>query len=379
MSNIKALQNIPEVSFIDNLTLEEVREEMFGDVTARYEELAGQSVELSAERRAEVLSFTSMIYQTLQRVDWAGKQNLLKYSVGAPLDNLAAYKGVLRKPASYASAHLQFAIQNARTSATGIPAGTRVSNLAGVYFMTTTYAEIPAGEMSVVIPAVALEAGATANDLPVGSINQIVDPVPYVYAVTNTTETSGGSDVEDDDQLTERVYLAPGSYSTAGSEAAYIYHAKNFRADVSHVSVFSNQPSSVIVMFLLDGELPGGHDIEAMEQYLSKKTVRPLADHVSVVPPDEVGYNIQLTYYIDRSNNANAAQIQTAVTQAIAEYKTWQREIGRDINPSQLIRKIMEAGAKRVELVEPTYTAVCEHEVSRVDAEAVIYGGMEEG
>lgn len=380
MSNIKELQNLPEVSFIDGLTLDEVREQMLRDYSERYEALTGQAAVLSDADpvRLLLLSFTQKFHHALQYVDWAGKKNMLKYAYGEALDNLAANKGLSRNPASYASTHLQFAVQNARSSATGIPAGTRVSNLAGVYFMTSTYAEIPVGEMSVVVPAVALEAGQAANGLPIGSINQIVDPVPYVYAVTNTTETSGGADVEDDDKFTERIYLHPSSYSTAGSEAAYIYHAKTYRADVSHVAVFSNQPGVVNVMFLLDGELPRGHDIEGMQEHLDAKTIRPLGDHVSVWIPDEVGYNINLSYYIDQADSAKAVQIQTAVEQAIADYKTWQREIGRDINPSQLIRKIMEAGAKRVEVAEPVYTPIGEHEVSRLDTKTVVYGGLEE-
>ena len=71
--------------------------------------------------------------------------------------------------------------------------------------------------------------------------------------------------------------------------------------------------------------------------------------------------------------------IQAAVAQAVEDYKTWQRTIGRDINPSKLVALIMEAGAKRVAVTAPTYTAVAATKVSALQGEAVIsYGGLED-
>lgn len=381
MSNIKELQNVPEVSFINDLTIQDVRDQMLRDYTAKYQEITGTGAELSDADpvRLVLLTVAQHFYQGLQYVDWAGKKNLLKYSYGTALDNLAANKGLKRNPASYASTILQFSMQNVRSSATGIPAGTRVSNLAGVYFMTSTYAEIPAGETAVTVPAVALEAGAVANELPVGSINQFVDPVPYMYEVTNITTSTGGTDIESDDNLTERVYLYPASFSTAGAEAAYIYWAKTFRADVSDVSAYSPEPGKVTVLFMLDTGAPNEEDIAGMTEHLSAKTIRPLTDRVTVQAPAPVGYNINLKYYIDAADSAKAISIQAAVTQAVAEYKAWQRIIGRDINPSQLIRAITNAGAKRVEVTEPAYIPVDSISIATLGTEAVTYGGLEEG
>lgn len=381
MSNIKELQNVPEVSFIDGLALQDVRDQIIRDYTEKYQELTGEGVVLSDADpvRLVLLTFAQQFYQGLQYVDWAGKKNLLKYSYGTALDNLAANKGIKRNPASYAETVVQFAMQNVRESATGIPAGTRVSNLAGVYFMTTSYAEIPIGETTVDVQAVALDAGVVANGLPIGSIDQIVDPVPYIYEVKNITASTGGTDAESDDKLTERVYLYPSSYSTAGAEAAYIYWAKTFRADVSDVNAYSPAPGKVTVLFMLDSGTPNAEDIASMTEHLSAKTVRPLTDHVTVQAPTPINYNINLTYYIDSADSAKAISIQTAVTQAVAEYKTWQRIIGRDINPSQLIRKIMDAGAKRVAVTAPVHTPVDSISIATLGTEAVTYGGLEVG
>lgn len=381
MSNIPELQNIPDVSFIDGLTLAQVRDQILQDYALKYQELTGESAELSDADpvRLVLLTFAQQFYQGLQYIDWAGKKNLLKYSYGEALDNLAANKGIKRNPASYATTTLRFSLQNARTSATSIPAGTRVSNMSGVYFMTSSYVEIPAGELTVTVQGVALEAGQAANGLPVGTIIQIVDPTPYIYTVTNTTASAGGADVESDADLTERIFLYPASYSTAGAEAAYNYWAKTYRADVSDVKAYSPAAGTVTVLFLLDGGLPTDSDVAGMTEHLSAKTVRPLTDRLTVQAPTVISYDINLAYYIDAADSAQATTIQAKVAAAIAEYKAWQQAIGRDINPSQLIRKVMDAGAKRVEVTTPVYTPVDAASVAVLGTESVSYAGLEEG
>ena len=381
MSNIPELQNVPELSFIDNLTLAQVREQILQDYATKYQELTGTDAVLSDADpvRLVLLTFAQQFYQGLQYIDWAGKKNLLKYSYGEALDNLAANKGIKRNPASYATATLQFSLQNARTSATSIPAGTRVSTNSGVYFMTSSYVEIPAGLLTATVQGVALEAGVTANNIPAGNIVQIVDPVPYIYTVTNTTTSVGGSDIEDDESLTERIYLYPSSYSTAGAEAAYIYWAKTYRPDVSDVKAYSPAAGQVTVLFLLDGGIPNSNDVEGMTEHLSAKTIRPLTDQLTVQAPTIVTYNLNLAYYIDSADSAQATAIQAKVAAAISEYKIWQQAIGRDINPSQLIRRVMEAGAKRVEVTSPVYAPVNPTSVAVAGTETISYGGLEEG
>jgi phage-related baseplate assembly protein len=179
--------------------------------------------------------------------------------------------------------------------------------------------------------------------------------------------------------LTERIFLYPSSYSTAGAEAAYIYWAKTYRSDVSDVMAYSPAAGKVTVLFLLDGGIPNSSDVAGMTEHLSAKNIRPLTDQLTVQAPTVVTYNLALAYYIDAADSAQATAIQAKVAAAIADYKTWQQAIGRDINPSQLIRRIMEAGAKRVEVTSPVYTPVNTTSVAVAGTETISYGGLEEG
>lgn len=115
-----------------------------------------------------------------------------------------------------------------------------------------------------------------------------------------------------------------------------------------------------------------------MEAYLSADTIRPIADRVTVSAPQETTYSIDMTYYIAQEDSARAATIQQAVAEAVTGYTKWQRKIGRDINPSELIRRVMDAGARRVELTAPVYTVVDAVEIARLSTQSVTYGGLEE-
>jgi phage-related baseplate assembly protein len=100
---------------------------------------------------------------------------------------------------------------------------------------------------------------------------------------------------------------------------------------------------------------------------------------VIVKAPETKTYDINMTYYIPSSMKAAVSTIQSDVDTAVSIYNTWQTEkIGRDINPSYLIQKVMEAGAKRVEVASPSFTVMDNYTVARTGTVNVIYGGIED-
>ena len=384
MSEISAIKNTPDISFIDNKTIEDVQSEMIADFEDYMTRIDGRAVTLgrASVHRAIINAAAVQIYLAMQYADRAGKQNLLKYSYGDYLDNLALLRGVERIPAKAATTTLKFTASAARASAIGIPQGTRVAAPDGtLYFQTTEYAEIPASATTVTVAAECTEAGAAANAVAAGELTTIVDPIPYVASVTNTTDAAGGAEIETDDALKERIYLAPNAYSTAGAADAYIYHAKQYSAAVGDVVASADHDAGEVnIVFLSsDGSAPGTEMIQGLTAYLSAKTIRPLTDKVVVAAPANANYSISLTYYISRADSAQAENIQSAVNAAISQYTTWQRSIGRDINPSKLTAMIIEAGAKRVVVSSPVYTKVNATSVANLSGTAsVTYGGLED-
>ena len=384
MSNISELANCPELNFIENMTLRETEEQLRALYTRYYREITGKEPELGAADPLNLLikAFAAMEYQTMQYADTKGRMELLKTSTGEALDALGALVGVSRKEPTRATATERFTLSEARGTVTAIPAGTRVKTEDGKYFNTLDYAEIAAGDLYADVVVQAEEAGADSAGLLAGAIKILVDPIPYIAGVSNTTESTGGLDTEDDDSLTRRIYLAPSVYSCAGPRDAYEYYAREWRGDVADVRVDSPNPDEVNIYFTIEDEngvrLPNSTELEDMKEYMSAETMRPLCDKVDCVAPDEVEYSISLTYWIAVSDQKSVSEIQNKVNKAVDDFQTWQRKLGRDINPTELIARMRAAGTKRVKLTAPQDETVEKAKLPQCTGVTVTYGGLED-
>ena len=384
MSNISELANCPELNFIENMTLRETEEQLRALYTRYYREITGKEPELGAADPLNLLikAFAAMEYQTMQYADTKGRMELLKTSTGEALDALGALVGVSRKEPTRATATERFTLSEARGTVTAIPAGTRVKTEDGKYFNTLDYAEIAAGDLYADVVVQAEEAGAGSAGLLAGAIKILVDPIPYNAGVSNTTESTGGLDTEDDDSLTRRIYLSPSVYSCAGPRDAYEYYAREWRGDVADVRTDSPQPNQVDIYFVIQDEerlrLPNPTELAEMKAYMSGESMRPLCDQVNCKAPEEVEYAISLTYWIGSSDQKSVSEIQSRVSAAVEEFQTWQRKLGRDINPTELIARVREAGAKRVKLTAPADTVVEKNELPKCTGATADYGGLED-
>ena len=90
-----------------------------------------------------------------------------------------------------------------------------------------------------------------------------------------------------------------------------------------------------------------------------------------------MSYDIALTYWIAASDQKSAGTIQAQVEAAIDAYESWQRKLGRDINPTELVYRVRAAGAKRVRVTQPADLAVDRTQLPRLNTRTVTYGGLE--
>ena len=217
---IEQIENLPDVSFIDGMSLDNMKANMRTWYRDKYRELHnGAELTIKSGERTDLMlnAVATQLYQLALYVDRSGKLNLLKYAYDEFLDNIAALKGITRKPATAAVVTMRFSLASAMASAVPIPAGTRVK-VDDLYFATDEYAEIPIGDTYIDVSCTCQTVGEDGNGYTPGEITTLSDNVAYIDSVTNTTTSDGGADIEDDEDLAERVYYAPGSYSTAGSE-----------------------------------------------------------------------------------------------------------------------------------------------------------------
>lgn len=366
------IKNLPEINFIDDETVSDIQKELVAAYEEKYALLTNKdtyTLPKASQMRILINATALLLYQALQYIDRAGKQGMLKYSYGDYLDNLAALKGITRKPAQAASVVVRFELEEVRESATAIPAGTRVSSGDDVYFETKEYTEIPAGSIAVDCKMSCLTAGTAGNGYEIGEISILVDPILYISKVSNTDISSGGTEIESDDDFKERIYLAPSAYSTAGTVEAYDYYVRNFSSLINDVSITTDESTAIVKIFIMlkDEKLPTDEFMTELKEYISSDEVKPLTDKIEVYKPTLVDYGINLEYYIAESDKKRATDIQKAVTEAVEKYQMWQSDkIGRDINPDKLKEYIMAAGAKRVKIQTPIYKILKETEIATI-------------
>lgn len=379
--SLKILENYPDISFIDGMTLDEMTEQMIKDFQEKYEEITGRGISLARADPVRLILYAAslQLYQGMQYIDSAAKQSFLKYAYGDFLENLGALKGVQRDSGACARTVMRFTLSAARETDTIIPMGTRITPGGKVFFYTEEEGLIPRGELSVELPAVCTDMGAGGNGYEAGDIKVLVDKIPYVAEVENIVKTSGGAETESDENLAERIYLAPSRYSVAGPDDAYKYWVKTYNPSISDVKVSSPVPGVVDIRFIVgDGDIPEPEMVQEVEKYLMDGKRRPLTDKVVVGIPEIHEYDVDIKYWINESDKTKETAVRRSVEEAVDGFIYWQMsKIGRDINPSMLNHMVVRAGAKRVEIAEPGFTIVGDTGLAVIRNRHVGYGGIE--
>lgn len=380
---IESVSEFPSVDFLDGADFNFFKNGMIKAFQDKKSELTNTTVVLQPADDQSIMLSAAATYMEwiMEHVQAAGEQTMLKDTWGEAEENKAAMVGLSRKDATAATTTLRFTLSEARDTVTSIPEGSTVSSTNGeIYFETTGYAEIPIGETSVDVPAECTLTGVIGNGYEAGSINSMTDIIAYVESVANTTTSAGGTDAESDDDLKERIFLAPSSFSVAGPDDAYIYWCKAYNSNIGNVVVDSPSPVVVNIYFVMkDGSLPEEEVIKGLSEFLQDGNIRPLTDKVTVAAPAIQTFDVNVKYYINSSDSSKAVTIQSDVDQAVADYITWQSQvIGRDINPDELVKRMVEAGAKRVEITSPVFTTVSNLSIPQIGSKTVSYGGVED-
>ena len=307
------------------------------------------------------------------------KQRTLQYARGPVLDAIGDRYSLTRAQPSHASAMFRFSVEVAQPQNIIIDAGTRITTDGSVYFATDQIAVLQAGKLSVGVQATCTEGGSAYNGFTTGTINTLVDLIPYISSAVNITTSVGGDDGEPytedgDNKFKERIRLAPATLSTAGPESGYRYFA--LAADPRIIDVAIDNPEANVIKIyplLAEGELPDEKILQKVEASCSGDKVRPMTDQVEALAPTAVQYDIEIKYYCTQDNEADTVKAVEAAGGAIERYNAWQTgALDRDINPDQLRRFVLcpdwesgLVGADRVDVVKPVYTEIGKHQVAK--------------
>lgn len=375
---MKLLGNLPDVQFVET-DIDEILSEMIDEFEGVYYQKTGKQKKLYPGDPIRIFIYTQALRELQLReiINNGMKQNLLAYASGEHLDHFAARYAIERFDESFAMMTVRFELSTAIAAL--IPAGTRIT-IDGIYFETLQNTAINSGQVSEEVVVVCQVPGEIGNDVPAGTRFTIVDPLPFVTSVTSTEKSVGGADRESDEELRERVYSAPESLSVAGPEEAYKSITKKYSNAVLDVVPLHVSPGVVEVIVLLEnGELPNEAFLGGLQEFLADGTRRPLTDHVIVKSPGQVFYDLNVTYFLLKNQLGQAQELTAAVTKSVDDFINWQKsKIGRDVNPSELIYRMREAGAKRINVATPEFTTIEKGEVALPQTINIVFGGFED-
>jgi len=316
-------------------------------------------------------------------INISAQQNLLSYAKGENLDAKGETQLVDRLQESYAVTTLQFKLVQTLGEAYAIPKGFEITN-GTISFATNEELIIPAGELTGKVLATCTTAGAVGNGFVAGQITTIVTPMTFLESATNTTTSSGGADKENDDEYADRIRLSPNSYSVAGPKKAYVYHVQSVSSAIIDVNPTSERGTGEVKLYILleGGELPNEDIIDLVKAYFEVGDKTPMTDWVQVLAPNVKEYTINVDYWITTENIAVGETIRQDVIAAVEEYRLWQQTaIGRDIDPGELISRVKNAGAGKIDfstLSPANYVELAESEVAQCKGVVVNFKGYKD-
>lgn len=352
--------------------------EVLEEAIVKYEDATNTKLYAGDERRVILNSFMYIASVIVSKANYLANQYYAQTAVLPYLQYIGEGKDVYQLAAEKSLVPMRFSIAAVLAFDIEIPSGTRVTPDGTHFFAVTSTMVIQQGNLSVDVDAEATVAGTSHNGFTPGTINTLVDSIPYISSVTNTKTSSGGSEIEDIEAYRERIQLKPYGYNTAGAEDAYIYLTKSADSSIGSVSVTNGDSSVIITILHKDGSIPSDLVVERVTEALSGKTVRPLADKVTVQKATEVLYTIDFSYTISSEDSSSAASINSKVISAVSDYITYQKaKLGISVNPDILRNYIINAGAYTVTINSPAFITVNAQSVAHISDDPVInYTGI---
>ena len=270
----------------------------------------------AGEMAVRMYALAVQVYGLYQEAEWTRRQCFPQTATGEELDKHAFLRGLTRNEAVRAAGTLRFSVGTAAQTDLPIPQGTVCMTAGLVTFETTREAVLPAGKLSVDVPAQAVLPGSGGNT-PAGTIRTMAVAPTGVAACTNPAAFTGGRETEEDEELRARI-LASYQRLPNGTNAAYYEQEATALEGVAAANVLPKNRGlgTVDIYIAADGGLPSQELLEEVQDALA----RSLVDCVLVLPQgfgqelldaartgDDLP-NVQATYGTDVQTGVLAAQ-----------------------------------------------------------------------
>lgn len=328
---MRTIDDLPEVSFIDDITFEELINDLKNDFIEKKAELQKvDEVNLLATDDISILidNIALELYQIYRVIDNGLKLNLLKYTTGEYLDNLVAGKNIDRKKGGGAVCRVRFTLSEVQDEDYVIDAGTQLIK-DSIVFATAKELIIKAGELTGEIDAACTVKGISGNGIDIGVLNTLVFPLAYVDSVSNITVSAGGDDEESEEDYKNRILNGIYGRSTGGSVPSYDFFIRKYDSEIRDVYIKerlrNGDPTGTVDITLLYPEkleVQFNQRKEALLKNLIDNGIKVLTDRLEFKLPGKVNVKYKLEYYLLNSNERELKEKQANIDKDISRYQS---------------------------------------------------------
>lgn len=322
-------------------------EEIYREMMDCFAQETGMEPDGTGELAVRMYALAAQVYGLYAENEWTRRQCFPQTATGEELEKHGALRGVSRRPAGRAQGTLRFSVGEAATQALAIPQGTVCMTAGLVSFETTQEGVLPAGALSVDVPAQAVEPGNGGN-VSAGTVRTMAVAPVGIAACTNPAPFAGGGDEEGDEGLRQRVLSTFRRLPNGANAAFYEQGALSFD-QVAAASVLprSRGRGTVdVVAATLEG-MPDEELLGQLTDYFQQR--REIAVDVLVRAPEAV--TVDVAVKID--GGADQAGAAERVKTALRQWFTGER-LGQDVLRARLGSLIFGCeGVKNYELTAP--------------------------
>lgn len=246
-------------------------ESIYNDFLENLENEIGEPLYPGDERRIFAEAIISVLVAMLSTADDKVKQSRLQYAREDVLDEIGEMFGISRMDGTKATTIVEFSTNTAVSVDVTIPKGALVTCDYEHYFATKEDVVLVAGETSVSAVVEATNTGAEYNDIAVGEINVLTTAIAYIDSVKNVEITTGGADVEGDDEYRDRIQLSMDRFAS-GTENYYKYIAMTANNTLQDIFI-TNDYEDVRIDGITDDFLFSTENMEIFQSVEGYKSV----------------------------------------------------------------------------------------------------------
>ncbi len=308
-------------------TVEEIYQQMLADFEGRI----GVDLSNSCDLAVRLYAVAAQIQALSAQTDWVEKQCFPQSAEGKYLDYHAQMRAITRRTAVHAVGTMRFSVNEAASENLAVPKGTVCISTTGVHYETTQDGVLRAGQLTVDVPAKAVEAGANGNTTENTVIAMSVAPTGIVKC-TNPTAFAGGEDAESDESLRARILDSYKRLPNGANAAFYESQAMLYPGVAAAKAVGrARGVGTVDVYVATTAGIPANELLQKIQKDLAEK--REISVDVKVLAP--TAKPVQVTLSLEIANGAQFEIVKKEVEAALHLYFSGER-LGKAVLLSQL-------------------------------------------